>query len=328
MTWNLIGHEWAVKLFRGHIDKNSLRHAYLITGPTGIGKKNLAIRFIQAMSCQETPEIGSPCLSCPNCQRINRMQHPDLFPVAIEENSSRIKIDQIRELVRDLSLSPYEITRRFGLLINFEGATIPAQNSLLKTLEEPPGKAILILTALSSESLLETITSRCEEIKLHPVPISTTSQGLQKYHGIQEEQASFLAHISGGKPDLALQYHQDPSALDHRETLLNEHYQILTSNSIGRFSYASRVEKDPLLAHEIINIWSGLWHDILRQAGQSKAPMQNIDQSDQINQIVKQIDLQTAIDTINKFRRAHRLLLNNANLKLTVEDLLLQLPQF
>lgn len=328
MTWDLIGHEWAVKLFRGHIDKNSLRHAYLITGPTGIGKKGLAIRFIQAMSCQETTEPGNPCLTCSNCQRINRMQHPDLFPIAIEENSSRIKIDQIRELVRDLSLSPYEITRRFGLLINFEVATIPAQNSLLKTLEEPPGKAMLILTALSSESLLDTITSRCEEIRLHPVPISTTSLGLQKYHSIQEDQANFLAHISGGKPELALQYHQDPTALDHRDTLLKEHYQILTSNSVGRFSYASRVEKDPLLAYDIINIWGGLWHDILLQIGRSKAPLQNIDQSDQINQIVNQIDLQIAKDTINKFRRAHFLMLNNANLKLTVEDLLLQLPQF
>jgi len=328
MTWDLIGHEWAVDLFQGHIEKSSLRHAYLITGPTGIGKKSLAIRFIQAISCQKSTEPGNPCLTCPNCQRINRMQHPDLFPITIEENSSRIKIDQIRELVRDLSLTPYEIPRRFGLLINFESATIQAQNSLLKTLEEPPGKAILILTAVSSESLLETITSRCEEIKLHPIPISTTSKGLQKYYNIPQDEADFLAHISAGKPELALQYHQDPSTLEHRDTLLNEHYQILTSNSVRRFSYASKVEKDPLLAHDIINIWSGLWHDVLLKIGQSTAPLQNIDQSDQINQIVDQIDLQIAKDTINNFRRAHLLLLNNANLKLTVEDLLLQLPQF
>lgn len=327
MTWDLIGHEWAVQLLQGHIEKGSLRHAYLLTGPPGIGKQNLAIHFIQAIACSDYSTAGSPCLKCSNCQRIGRLEHPDLFPIQIEEGSTRIKIDQIRELVHDLSLSPYEISRRFGLLLNFESATIPAQNSLLKTLEEPPGKVILILTAVSSEALLETITSRCEVIKLHPVPISTTSQGLMKFHGIPDETALFLAHISGGKPELALHYHQNPSALEHRSSLLNDHQIVLAGNAVERFSYASKVEKNPSLAFDIIDIWSSLWHDILLQASRSDAPLQNVDQEDSINQIVLQIDLKTAQDTVNSFRRAHSLLMDNANLKLTMEDLFLQLPR-
>jgi len=311
MTWNLIGHEWAVQLLHGHIVQNNLRHAYLITGPSGIGKKNLAVRFIQAINCLDPIEPGIPCRVCQTCQRIARMEHPDLFPVKVEEDSTQIKIDQIRELIHLFSLTPYIASRKIGL-----------------TLEEPPGNSIMILTATSATSLLDTITSRCEEIKLNSVPISITSKGLEQLHGIPADQADFLAHISGGKPEIALHYHQDSASLELRDTLLTEHLQILRGNSVERFSYASKYGKDSRMVKKVIDTWSSLWHDIMLQSGKSQAPIQNIDRSNEIGQIVNRVDLSTAQNTLNFFRRAHSLLLNNANLKLTFEDLLLQLPRF
>lgn len=328
MTWDLIGHEWAVQLLRGHIVHNNLRHAYLITGPSGVGKENLAVRFIQAINCPDPVEPGIPCRSCQTCQRIARMEHPDLFPVKVEENSTQIKIDQIRELIHLFSLTPYIASRKIGLLINFEQANPQAQNSLLKTLEEPPGNSIMILTATTANSLLDTITSRCEEIKLNTVPISITRKGLEQIHGIPADQANFLAHISGGKPEIALHYDQDPASLELRDTLLNEHRQILQGNSVERFSYASKYGKDSRMVNKIIDTWSSLWHDIMLQSGKSQTPIQNIDRINEIGQIANKVDLSTAKNTLNIFLRAHSLLLNNANLKLTFEDLLLQLPRF
>ncbi len=328
MTWDLIGHEWAVQLLRGHIIQNNLRHAYLITGPSGVGKKTLAVRFIQAINCPDPVEPGIPCRVCQTCQKIDRMEHPDLFPVKVEEDSTQIKIDQIRELIHLFSLTPYVASRKIGLLLNFEQANSQAQNSLLKTLEEPPGNSIMILTASSANSLLSTITSRCEEIKLNTVPISITSKGLEQIHGIPVDQANFLAHISGGKPENALHYHQDSASLELRDTLLNEHHQILQGNSVERFSYASKYGKDSWMVNKVIDTWSSHWHDIMLQSGKSRAPIQNIDRSNEIGQIINRVDLGTAKNTLNLFRRAHSLLLNNANLKLTFEDLLLQLPRF
>ena len=327
MSWDLIGHEWAIQLLRGHIVQDTLRHAYLITGPAGIGKKNLALRFIQAIYCQSPVEPGIPCRICQTCQNIARLEHPDLFLVTVEEDSTQIKIDQIRELVHLFSLTPYIASRKIGLLLNFERANPHAQNSILKTLEEPPGNSIMILTATTADSLLETITSRCEELKLNTVPISISSKGLEQYHNIPAEQANFLAHISGGKPEIALKYHQEPAALELRETLLNDHHQILQKKSVERFDYASKIEKDPRMVEKVLDTWSSLWHDILLQAGKSQAPIQNIDKKTEITQITNNIDLKTAQKTINSFRRAHLLLLDNANLKLTFEDLLLQLPE-
>jgi DNA polymerase-3 subunit delta' len=326
MTWNLIGHEWAVQLLRGHIENNTLRHAYLITGPSDIGKKNLAVRFIQAISCPNPPSPGIPCLECPTCKRIQRLEHPDLFPISVEEGSKQIKIDQIREMIRSLSLSPYEASRRYGLLIDFDLANMNSQNSLLKTLEEPPGSVILILTAVSASSLVETVASRCEEIKLNPVPIQTTSLGLKDLHQIPADQADFLAHISAGKPDLALAYHQDPGILERRTSLLDQHFEILKGDSVDRFAYANQLVKDPVLVQEMINIWSSIWHDILLQLGKSAAPIRNIDRKAEIQTVIRSIDLEDAKSAVKLFQRAHSLLQRNANLKLTLEDLLIQLP--
>ncbi len=326
MTWDMIGHGWAVQMLRGHIQNNSLRQAYLITGPHGIGKKRLALRFIQALICPEGKSTGQPCLTCPTCQRLARFEHPDLFPIDLEEGSKQIKIDQIRDLIHYLSLSPYQASHRFGLLYDFELANPSTQNALLKTLEEPPERVILILTAVSSDSLLETITSRCEEIKLNTVPFQEVAQGLQELHGLPADQARLLAHISGGKPIQALAYHQDPTILERRVTLLDEHQEILKGNSVARFAYADRISKNPMMVEALLDTWISLWHDLLLLTGKSGAPLQNIDRQADLEQIGKAIDLETARFTVDLFRNAHQLLKENANLKLTLEDLLLQLP--
>jgi DNA polymerase-3 subunit delta' len=326
MTWDMIGHEWAVQLLKGHIEQKTLRHAYLITGPSEIGKKKLAIRFIQAICCPNPKEPAVPCLQCPTCKRLQRLEHPDLFPITVEDGSKQIKIDQVRELIHSLSLSPYEASRRFGLLLDFELANRHTQNSLLKTLEEPPGSVILILTAASASSLFETVSSRCEEIKLNPVPLQTTKQGLEALHQIPGDQAEFLSHIAAGKPELALAYYRDPELLALREGLLDQHFQIIRSDSVARFAYANQLAKDPSLVQEMIQTWSSIWHDILLQAGNSKQPIQNIDRAEQIQSLLRSVDLKTSRKVIDLFRRANDLLQKNANLKLTVEDLFLQLP--
>ncbi len=326
MTWDLIGHEWAVQLLRGHILKNSLRHAYLITGPKGIGKANLAIRFIQALNCPKRDATGNPCLVCPTCKRVYRLEHPDLFPISVGEENKQIKVDQIRELIHNISLSPYESNRRFGLLLDFEHANQNAQNSLLKTLEEPPGSVILILTAITPDALLETITSRCEEIKLNTVPINVTSQGLQDLYNISHDEALFLAHVSGGKPDIALMMHETPEILERRTQLLDEHLEILASNSVQRFAYADQLSEDTRKVRELLDIWISIWQDILHQTNYSTIPLQNIDRKEDIQHILDQVDRTTARNSLAQFRRAHQLLAENANLKLTLEDLLLGLP--
>jgi DNA polymerase III gamma/tau subunit len=103
-NWNMLGHEWAVDLLRGHLANGRTRHAYLFTGPDGVGRRTLALRFAQALNCSQPTAAGIPCGECRACTLIERMQHPDLSVVQAEEGTNTLKVDQIRELQRTLSL--------------------------------------------------------------------------------------------------------------------------------------------------------------------------------------------------------------------------------
>ena len=173
MSWNLIGHEWAEKILRQHLISGDVHHAYLFTGAPGVGRRSLALEFARALNCANPPTPGEACGVCSICKHIALMQQADLHIVAPETNGGMIKVDQIRDLQRSLILTPYEAKYRIALLLNFQRANANAQNALLKTLEEAPRKVILLLTADSTESLLPTISSRCEILRLRPTSIET-----------------------------------------------------------------------------------------------------------------------------------------------------------
>ena len=243
-TWHMIGHSWATDILRKLIANQQLRHAYLITGPPGIGRRTLALRISQSLNCPQPPAPGVPCRSCHTCQRIEKMEHPDLSIVEVEEDSRTIKIEQVRTLQHGIMLAPYEAPYRIALLLNFEQASPNAANALLKLLEEPPPKVIMLLTALDAESLLPTIVSRCEQISLRSVSLDITALGLQKMWEIPAEEAKSLSHISGGRPGYALTLYKDTDIADQRTDWLNDHQRMLKANRVERFQYAETIARD------------------------------------------------------------------------------------
>jgi len=171
MNWGLLGHEWAVELLAGHLRRGEARHAYLLCGPAGIGRRTLALRFAQALNCPQPSPSGQACMraECRSCRQWMVMQHPDLSLLQPANLGDTIKVDELRGTLAPLSLTPYEAPHRVALLLDFESATDGAQNALLKTLEEAPPSVVLLLTADAPESLLPTVVSRCEVLRLRPV---------------------------------------------------------------------------------------------------------------------------------------------------------------
>src|SRR5512139_4054575 len=108
MNWSLLGHEWAVDLLSQHVAQGQVRHAYLFTGPQGVGRRTLALRLAQALDCPQPTAPGQPCLKCSTCQRIQKMAYPDLSVVQAEQVGGTLKVEQVRELQHALSLAPYE----------------------------------------------------------------------------------------------------------------------------------------------------------------------------------------------------------------------------
>src|SRR5512140_1631431 len=202
-NWGILGHEWAVEMLKEHIRRDSVRHAYLFCGPSGVGRRTLALRFAQALNCPNQKEPGQPCGKCKTCQQVERMQYADLAVIQAEKEGGTLKVEQVRAIRQSLSLKPYQGKYRLALFLRFEEANATSANALLKTLEDAPAHVVLILTAESPEQLLPTIVSRCEVMRLRPLPLEAVRTTLQD-HGAEKELADVLAHVSGGRPGYAL----------------------------------------------------------------------------------------------------------------------------
>jgi len=321
-NWEILGHQWAVRLLNKHLQPGRLRHAYLFTGPRGIGRRTLALRFAQVLNSPNQRYTAEDKTS----QQIARMQHPDLSIVQRAEGDRDIKIDAIRGLQHTLSLSPYMAAYRVAMLINFEEANDNAANALLKTLEEPPGKVVLLLTAESTESLLPTIVSRCEILRLRPVPLAELAAGLTAQTGLPPDQALLLAHISAGKPGYALHLAQNPDLLEQRTDMLEDLLTLLDSNRVQRFSYANKLSKDKDQLTQTLVVWLAFWRDVLLQSTASNPTLTNVDRAADIQRLAQHLDTQTAQEVVVLLENKLGELRTNVNLRLTSEALMLQLP--
>jgi DNA polymerase III subunit delta' len=328
-NWNLLGHEWAVEMLKQHLTHDSVRHAYLFTGPPGLGRRSLALRFAQALECPNPHAPGEACGKCKTCRQIERMQYPDLAVIQAEKEGGTLKVEQIRAVRQSLSLKPYQGKYRLALFLRFQEANANAANALLKTLEEAPEHVILLLTADTAEQLLPTITSRCEILRLRPLPVESVESYLME-RGAGAETANLLAHISGGRPGYALRLLADEEALDFRRRRLAEMQVLLKSNRHERFAYAEKLTNRRYEAkerfRETILLWLSFWRDVLLRAARSETPLTNVDYRDAVEALANRLTMNEVRKLVNDAEQAIDMLERNVNARLLAEVTLLDWP--
>ncbi len=326
VTWNILGHEWAVDLLHQHTARGDVRHAYLFCGAPGLGRRTLALRLAQALNCTSPIAAGIPCRECRECKQIESMRHPDMNIVQAESEGGTLKVDQVREVQRALSLKPYQAKYRVALFLRFQEANDNAANALLKTLEEAPAHVVLLLTADNPEQLLPTIVSRCEILRLHPLPIAVIEADLVA-RGVEAERARLLAHISGGRPGYARRLVDDLTLLESREERLNDLQSLLPAPRVEKFSYADKLSKDKDSMRQVILIWLSYWRDVMLRAAQSETPLVNIDRNMEIEFLAGRLDFSTVTRVVNGLESALEKMESNVNARLLAEVLLLDWPQ-
>ncbi len=333
MDWDIIGHAWAANMLQQHIAGGMMRHAYLFSGPTGVGRRTLALRFAQAVNCTQPPAPGYACGECRTCQQIDKMQYTDLTIIQSEDEGSVLKVDQVRDLQHDLSLAPYEGGYRIALLLRFEEANANAQNAILKTLEEPNPKVLLLLTADDPENLLPTITSRCELLRLRPMAVDELAGLLETKKNLSKEKADLIAHISAGRVGFAKQLAVDEVLLERRGQWMDDLIMLLAGNRADRFQYSEKVTKSnkkdrtesKKALWEGLGYWLSFWRDVMLVRTGSGMPIENIDLTFSVQKMAESVTKQAAARAVSALEHAF-VRIQHANLQLQLDTILLDWP--
>jgi DNA polymerase-3 subunit delta' len=332
-SWpTVIGHEWAIDLLSGAVTNGRLAHAYLLAGPAHIGKTTLARAFAQTLNCEAGDP--APCLACRSCRLIAKDGHPDVRLIEPTPSSSgrkeTLRIEQVRNLQKELALAPYEGHYQVVILTRFQKASLGAANALLKTLEEPPKRVVIILTADLADSLLPTIVSRCQSLTLRPLPLEKVESALLLRWHATEREAHQLAHLSGGRLGLAVRLLSDSRLLDRRKEQLDALESTLREDQTGRFMYADKMtrRKTGMAVADVLELWLGWWRDVMLIAGRGNGPVPvtNIDRVDRIEAAAERYGLERASSAVRAIQQTLWQLERNANTRLAVEVLMLNLP--
>jgi len=315
--WPIIGHKRVVVSLKNVILNDKLSHAFLFSGPDKIGKTLVARYFIKSIQCQSKER---PCGVCDSCQKIDQNMHSD---VMLLQNEDALKIKDVREIKRKLSLRPNSSKYKICLINHSDSLNNEAANALLKILEEPEGKTVLILIADDYEKLLPTIASRCVLYKFSPPPLNEVREYFLSNSDLQinKDNLEELFRKSGGKVGDVFDCLEDKDKLGEKEKIERDFAKVLSESKsdFEKLNFLSNIPvKDRQKTAEILNIWMAYCRELLFiKLGLSKIPTGKINLH---NYSLKQIK-----DNILKINKAKNLLSKNINIKLLIENLLLNL---
>jgi len=210
---DIVGQEMAVSILSRALEQGS-SHAYLLSGPPGVGKTETALAFAAGLAC---PHGG--CGTCVTCRRVQEGLHPDVEIVAPEGNV--IRKEEIAEINLHAAYRPFEARAKVYVFLEADSFNVEASNAFLKTLEEPPGHVFFILVTDHVERLLPTIVSRCQSVVLTPVPEAAIVADLEQRHGLDGTRARLLARVAGGNLRYARELATSEGARRQRDLLLD-----------------------------------------------------------------------------------------------------------
>ena len=333
--WQVVGQTRAVSLLQRSLEKGTMAHAYLLVGPPHVGKMTLAINLAQALNCEVTEP---PCGECASCQRIASAKHPDIQIIGLTSNDNsteaklraEIGIDQIREMQHSANLPPFEGRYKVFIIDGAELLSSEAANCLLKTLEEPVSRVIFILLTTSDRFLPATVVSRCQRLELLPLAAGEVEAALESRWGIESQKAKLLARLCHGCLGWALSAASDDGLLELRTDRISRLLDIINTDYEERFACAAQLatqfSQSRGLVQEVLDLWLDYWRDLLLVKVGRSDTITNIDFLATLVDMAKGYSLSQIKAVINSIQAAGEQLGQNANPRLVLEVLMLDIP--
>ncbi|QTA90280.1 DNA polymerase III subunit delta' [Desulfonema magnum] len=344
-----MSHHKAYKRLITFLQKDAIPHALLFTGIEGVGKRTAAMAFAMACNCSQLSVVSkqrdedtdsysltTDKCNCRSCKKIRSGNHPDI--TLIEPSGVFIRIGQIREVCHTLGMKPYEARTRVVIIANAHTMNAEAGNALLKVLEEPPDRTVLILTATQTSDLLPTIVSRCQLMRFDPVPREELRTLLIEKQNLGSEDAMVIATLANGSYSRAISMSRS-NWINQRNWLIHE-LEAIAGNGLKPFpgvrvfAFAERLLKSKDILPDLLEVMKTWLRDVILcrlalEAGQGIDPEKviNRDLTNSIQHASRQITVASLLSKIKAIQTAQKSLRSNANLRLTLEVLAMKLAE-
>jgi DNA polymerase-3 subunit delta' len=321
---DIVGHDRPLTILKRALANHTLAHAYLFSGEEGIGKRMTALALAAAVNCPDAGGNGG-CGQCMACRKTASRNHPDVH--LLEADGDEIKIDQIREAQAVLSLKPFEGAKKILIVDGAESMNPAASNAFLKTLEEPPGDALIVLISSMPRSLLQTIRSRCQEIRFQPLPRRALAQVLARTRGLSESDASFLAALAQGSLGRGLAMDGEGEKAERNEVLAFWS-RVETMGPGEALAEADVLSKDRERLERLLEIGAEWLRDaVIYQITGDEDLLVHGYARDMLGQWAERLSLPMMLANMERMSMSKNLLGRRVSAQLVAENLLLELSR-
>ena len=316
----ILGHDRIIEVLRRSLRIGKTAHSYLFEGVPGCGRRKTALALIQALFCTVLPDDA--CGECPSCRKIGGGNHPDIHLIAPLPDKRDISIEQLREMQHVLSLRPYEAPRKVCIINPAERMSVSAANSLLKTLEEPPGNALIILLTENAGMLLSTVRSRCQLIRFAPLSPEHVLTLLER-NGMAPETAALIAPMSGGSLQKALELDNESLAA-RREAVLSRVAQLNIHQIATVFDASEELSGNRDTTLELLDMLLSFFRDAVH-LGAGSGEIVNRSVRPAIESIATKRSFPRNLELLERIYETRRDVQRNANPKLALDHLFMSM---
>lgn len=336
-NWHICGHRNIVHFLEQSIKNDHLAHAYLFIGPAGVGKQAVAKEFIASIFCQGGGDI-IPCGECLHCGQLGRGLHPDVYIIkkSVDEKTGKFKkdiiIDQIRDLKNRLQQATLLNSYKVALIPEVQYLNINAANALLKVLEEPTPKTVLILIADNINTLPRTIVSRCQILKFLPVSAKEIEEYLISGGLAEVEEAKKLSRLAAGRPGVAISFLNNKELLADYSKNISQLFELASLTLGERLDLAEHLidwQSDEALnvgkLNSLFNDWQMALRDILMVKSDNQPVIANLDFLPAVEKAAHQLSFPRIKNFLSLIGEAKDFFRKNVNSKSVLENLIINL---